>query len=128
MKTTLLKNYALIVKKLCSTGLQLPIVYEEKFLTYGYRKLTSISIDKSNNKKHKIELTSTDTVFHLECFYPQFDNSVEKLCNLIEYHKNPFTFRENLLKALLSNNPDKVSESKQIITLLYNKFCNDSSN
>lgn len=116
-----------IVGKLCSTGLQLPIVYDDKFLTYGYRILTSISIDKSDNKKHKIELTSNNTKFLLECFYPKFDISVKHLCNLIEYHENPFTFRENILKSLLSNNPSKVNEAKQVIQFLYDNFSNSSS-
>ncbi|KYH32230.1 PemK-like protein [Clostridium tepidiprofundi DSM 19306] len=114
-----------IVGKLCSTGLQLPIAYDNDLLTSGYRRLLSISIDKSDNKQHKIKIDSTNSVFNLKCFYPQYDNSVKPLCNLIKYHKNHFTFRENILKSLFSNNPNKVNEAKQIIMHFYNKFKNN---
>lgn len=116
-----------VVKKLCATGLQLPISYNEELLKCGYRKLISMDVDKSNNKKHKIKIELSDCKYSLKCFYPYYNNSVKPLCKKIEYHKNYFTFRKNIIKALFSNNKNKVREAKQIINFFYNGFLKNSS-
>lgn len=77
------ENY--LLKELLTSGMQLPFSYPANVLEYGYRVLSSITIDKSNTNEHKVNYCMLDgNNGTIEMFNPSL-TILTKECSLIFY-------------------------------------------
>lgn len=112
-----------LVDILCKKELQLPLQYDDKVLSMGYRHIYSYEIDKSDKKRHIINFRlSNGDSYTLKMFYPHYNDTVKPLCQMVNYSDNIYTFHENIVKALFSNKTEKIEEAKRIINKLYEDF------
>jgi uncharacterized protein YifN (PemK superfamily) len=98
-------------------SLLLPVANYDSLLLYGYRCTKTHMFTEIDATYYKLQYEMDDeSTGSIDFYAVKYDSSVQALCNKIEYHNNKITFRENLIKALFSNNQDKIVEAKAIIS------------